>query len=53
MASKKRKIKYFDSRGTEIPEHDKDAMADIAEGRKIHYYDEKVDKSGTGKRSRI
>ena len=41
----RRKVKYCDARGNEIPEDDTDAMHDIAEGRKIlHYHEDKVEK---------
>jgi hypothetical protein len=36
------RVKYYDTRGNEIPEHDTDAIHDIAEGRKVVYYHEEV-----------
>ncbi len=45
LTGKRKRVKYYDTRGNEIPEHDADAIHDMAEGRKIlHYHEEKVEK---------
>lgn len=45
IISQKRKTKHYDSFANLIPEDDKEAMADLASGKKIVFYHSSVDES--------